>query len=67
MGLKDFRIVFDNQWSTYYSGQTVTGNIIVVLDSTKKIRGKDLLRIIDHIGRNSIRIENGVLLRKQCI
>jgi len=40
MGLKDFRIAFDNQWSTYYPGQTVTGNIIVVLDSTKKIRGE---------------------------
>ncbi|XP_014476867.1 PREDICTED: arrestin domain-containing protein 3 [Dinoponera quadriceps] len=39
MGLKDFRIAFDNQWSTYYPGQTVTGNIFVVLDSTKKIRG----------------------------
>ncbi|XP_029160939.1 arrestin domain-containing protein 17 [Nylanderia fulva] len=39
MGLKDFRIVFDNQWSTYYPGQTVTGNIIIDLDSTKKIRG----------------------------
>ncbi|KYN43112.1 Arrestin domain-containing protein 3 [Trachymyrmex septentrionalis] len=39
MGLKDFRIAFDNQWSTYYPGQTVTGNIIIVLDSTKKIRG----------------------------
>ncbi|EZA48004.1 arrestin domain-containing protein 17 isoform X1 [Ooceraea biroi] len=39
MGLKDFRIAFDNQWSTYYPGQTVTGNIVVALDSTKKIRG----------------------------
>ncbi|XP_034185991.1 arrestin domain-containing protein 17 isoform X1 [Osmia lignaria lignaria] len=39
MGLKDFRVVFDNPWSTYYPGQTVAGNIIVVLDSTKKIRG----------------------------
>ncbi|XP_011696571.1 PREDICTED: arrestin domain-containing protein 2 isoform X2 [Wasmannia auropunctata] len=39
MGLADFRIVFDNPWSTYYSGQTVTGNIIVILNSTKKIRG----------------------------
>lgn len=39
MGLKDFRIALDNQWSTYYPGQAVTGNIIVVLDSTKKIRG----------------------------
>ncbi|KAL0128008.1 hypothetical protein PUN28_003330 [Cardiocondyla obscurior] len=39
MGLKNFRIVFDNQWSTYYPGQTVTGNIILGLDSIKKIRG----------------------------
>ncbi|XP_071567178.1 arrestin domain-containing protein 17 isoform X2 [Temnothorax nylanderi] len=39
MGLKDLRIEFDNQWSTYYPGQTVRGNVIVVLDSTKKIRG----------------------------
>ncbi|XP_053973989.1 arrestin domain-containing protein 17 [Hylaeus volcanicus] len=39
MGLKDFRITFDNPWSTYSPGQTVSGNIIVVLDSTKKIRG----------------------------
>ncbi|KAG7204887.1 hypothetical protein KM043_005285 [Ampulex compressa] len=39
MGLKDFKIVFDNPWATYYAGQTVSGDIIVVLDSTKKIRG----------------------------
>ncbi|XP_076653337.1 arrestin domain-containing protein 17 isoform X1 [Halictus rubicundus] len=39
MGLKDFRIIFDNPWNTYYPGQTVSGNIVVVLDSTKKVRG----------------------------
>ncbi|XP_003490327.1 arrestin domain-containing protein 17 isoform X1 [Bombus impatiens] len=39
MGLKDFRIIYDNPWGTYYPGQTVSGNIIVVLNSTKKIRG----------------------------
>ncbi|XP_015118177.1 arrestin domain-containing protein 17 isoform X1 [Diachasma alloeum] len=39
MGLKELRIVFDNPWSTYYPGQTVTGRIIVVVDSVKKIRG----------------------------
>lgn len=39
MGLKDFKIVFDNPYDTYYPGQTVSGNIVVVLDSTKKIRG----------------------------
>lgn len=40
MGLDDFRIVFDNPWSTYYPGQTVTGRVIVGLNSAKKIRGK---------------------------
>ncbi|XP_057336058.1 arrestin domain-containing protein 17 [Microplitis mediator] len=39
MGLKDFRIIFDNPWNTYYPGQTVSGRVIVVLDSIKKIRG----------------------------
>ena len=39
MGLKEFKILFDNPWKTYYPGQTVTGRIILVLDSTKKIRG----------------------------
>ncbi|CAD6242599.1 GSCOCG00009532001-RA-CDS [Cotesia congregata] len=39
MGLNDFRIVFDNPWSTYYPGQTVTGRVIVVLDAVKKVRG----------------------------
>lgn len=48
MGLKDFRIVFDNQWSTYYPGQTVTGNIIIVLDKTKKIRGESDFYIIQN-------------------
>ncbi|XP_012282075.1 arrestin domain-containing protein 17 [Orussus abietinus] len=38
MGLKDFKIVFDNPWNTYYGGQTVTGRIVVVLDSPKRIR-----------------------------
>ncbi|KAK1124426.1 hypothetical protein K0M31_006786 [Melipona bicolor] len=39
MGLKDFRIAYDNPWNIYYPGQTVSGIIIVVLDSMKKIRG----------------------------
>ncbi|KAK0090830.1 hypothetical protein PV326_004003 [Microctonus aethiopoides] len=39
MGLKDFRIVFDNPWNTYYPGQTLTGRVIIQVDSPKKIRG----------------------------
>lgn len=39
MGLKDCRIELDNQWSTYYSGQTVNGNVRLTLDSPKTIRG----------------------------
>lgn len=39
MVLRDFQIIFDNPWNTFYGGQTVTGRVIVVIDSTKKIRG----------------------------
>lgn len=39
MGLKKFQIVFDNPWSTYYSGQPVTGRLLLTVDSPKKIRG----------------------------
>lgn len=40
MGLKEFKIIFDHPYATYYPSQTVTGKIILELDSTKKIRGK---------------------------
>lgn len=39
MGLKDCQIQLDNPWSTYYSGQTVNGNVHLTLDSPKTIRG----------------------------
>lgn len=39
MGLKDSYIIFDNQWGTYYAGQTVSGRVEINLDSVKKIRG----------------------------
>ncbi|XP_047003362.1 arrestin domain-containing protein 17 [Schistocerca americana] len=38
MGLKKLQIVFDNPWSTYYSGQPVSGRLIIDVDSPKKIR-----------------------------
>ncbi|KAK2581691.1 hypothetical protein KPH14_002178 [Odynerus spinipes] len=39
MGLTTFEVVFDNPWKVYYAGQTVSGNILLVLDGVKKIRG----------------------------
>ncbi|XP_033226512.1 arrestin domain-containing protein 17-like [Belonocnema kinseyi] len=39
MGLEEFRIIFGNPHKTYYSGETVTGNVFLVLNSPKKIRG----------------------------
>lgn len=39
MGLTEFDIVFDNQWKTYYAGQTVSGHVELVLDSPKRVRG----------------------------
>lgn len=39
MGLKDCQIQLDNPWGTYYSGQTVNGNVRLTIDSSKTIRG----------------------------
>ncbi|KAI4477956.1 hypothetical protein M0804_012436 [Polistes exclamans] len=40
MGLKKFDITFDNNpWKIYYPRQTVSGNIVLVIDGVKKIRG----------------------------
>jgi len=39
MGLKDCLIVLDNQWNTYYAGQTVNGRVEFTFDSPKKVRG----------------------------
>lgn len=40
MGLKEAVIYLDNQWNTYYAGQTVNGRIEYVFDSPKKVRGE---------------------------
>lgn len=40
MGLQDCEIILDNQWNTYYAGQTVNGQVKLKLNSTKTIRGE---------------------------
>ncbi|KAJ2949368.1 hypothetical protein O0L34_g15281 [Tuta absoluta] len=39
MGIKDAAIYLDNQFNTYYAGQTVNGRIEYEFDSPKKVRG----------------------------
>ncbi|KAG7300439.1 hypothetical protein JYU34_016060 [Plutella xylostella] len=39
MGLKEANIVLDNQFNTYFPGQTVNGRVEYVFDSPKKVRG----------------------------
>ncbi|XP_069695342.1 arrestin domain-containing protein 17-like [Periplaneta americana] len=38
MGLKAFQIIFDNPNETYYGGETVTGRVLLSLNSAKTIR-----------------------------
>jgi hypothetical protein len=37
--VKVFQIVFDNPAETYYSGETVSGRVLLSLSSSKSIRG----------------------------
>lgn len=39
MGLTKFKILFDNPQHTYYPGQTVTGQILFSVNSTRKVHG----------------------------
>ncbi|XP_043478998.1 arrestin domain-containing protein 17-like isoform X1 [Leptopilina heterotoma] len=39
MGIKKFKIIFDNPVQTYKPGETVSGKILLDLDSNKKCRG----------------------------
>ncbi|KAB0801520.1 hypothetical protein PPYR_05874 [Photinus pyralis] len=43
MGLKSCEIILENNWGTYYVGQTVTGRVEFDLDSPKKVRGVSIL------------------------
>ncbi|XP_069691686.1 arrestin domain-containing protein 17-like [Periplaneta americana] len=38
MGLKNLELIFDNSQRTYYSGQTVSGRLIVDIDAPKNLR-----------------------------
>lgn len=40
MGVKDFKIIFENPVKTYYPGAIVRGYIYLTLLSLKKCRGK---------------------------
>lgn len=39
MGIKEAAIYLNNQYNTYYAGQTVNGRIEYIFDSPKKVRG----------------------------
>lgn len=46
MGVKEANIYLDNQYNTYYAGQTVNGRIEYVFDKPKKVRGKCLSQVL---------------------
>jgi len=40
MGLEKFHIVFDNPQAVYYAGQNVSGKVVIIANTPKKIRGE---------------------------
>ncbi|KAK6643831.1 hypothetical protein RUM43_000094 [Polyplax serrata] len=38
MGIKEMNILFDNPWATYYVGGTVAGQLMLTLESPKKVK-----------------------------
>lgn len=39
MGLREWQIIFDNPYKTYYVGQTISGNVHLTFDTPIKLRG----------------------------
>lgn len=50
--MKEARIVLDNEYNTYYAGQTLNGRIEYEFDGPKKVRGKDVIHILDLVTHN---------------
>lgn len=40
MGFENCDIQLDNQWRTYYAGETLSGQIKLNLQNEKKVRGE---------------------------
>lgn len=51
--MKDPRIIFDNEYNTYYAGQTLNGRIEYEFDSLTKVRGKAVTFILDLVSHTS--------------
>lgn len=51
--MKDARIVLENEYNTYYAGQTLNGRIEYEFESPKKVRGKDVIFILDVVSHTS--------------
>lgn len=46
MGIKEFKIRFDNSVKTFLPGETIKGRVLLHLDSNKKCRGMCFSRFI---------------------
>lgn len=51
--MKDPIIVLDNEYNTYYAGQTLNGRVEYEFDTLKKVRGKDVIFILDVVSHTS--------------
>jgi hypothetical protein len=40
MGLDKFQILFDNPYGVYYGGQSISGRVVLAVNSPKKVRSK---------------------------
>lgn len=52
MGFSEFEVQFDNPDATYVPGQTITGKILLTVDSTKSLKGER--NVINNVGIHSL-------------